>query len=220
MTDFKAIIFDMDGLLVDSEVVWHFAENELIEARGHRYTEEARAQIVGLRVDEFMDRLRIHYSLPDTLEALVQELNARMMQLIPVRVRPQPGAQELLDYVVRHNIPRAVASNSSRAIIEATMRAQGWGEIFRIMCTADDEKQGKPAPDVYLRAASLLGVDPAECLGLEDSVNGSRAVVAAGMTCYVVPDRSHSTPAKFVNITPHVFHDLHEVLARIQEQRA
>ncbi|MCU0497334.1 MAG: HAD family phosphatase [Anaerolineae bacterium] len=213
---FQAIVFDMDGLLVNSEVVWNDAETELIEARGYQYTEEARAQIVGLRVDEFMAKLHAHYALTESVDVLVRELNDRMLQLIPVKVSPMAGAAEILRYVVEHNIPRAIASNSSRAIIDATLAAQGWEDIFTIRCTADDEKLGKPAPDVYLRAAERLGVDPKACLGIEDSVNGARGVVAAGMTCFAVPDLSHTNKARFADITPHVFNDLHEVLAHLQ----
>jgi HAD superfamily hydrolase (TIGR01509 family) len=210
---YKAIIFDMDGLLVNSEIVWHAAETELIESRGHVYSDEVRDSIIGLRVDEFMSKLRDHYSLSETVDFLVAELNGRMLELIPVKVTPQPGAVELLEYVVKHDIPRAIASNSSRAIIDATMKAQGWDEIFTVRCTGDDEKAGKPAPDVYLTAARRLGFDPQDCLVLEDSVNGSKGAVAAGMRCFAVPDLSHSTKDKFVAITPYVFNSLHEVLA-------
>lgn len=213
MKDFKAIIFDMDGLLVDSEIVWYDAEDELIQARGHVYTADVRESIIGLRVDEFMDKLRIHYNLPETLDQLVDELNNRMLELIPQRVKPRPGAQAMIDYVVAHKIPCAIASNSSIAIIDKTVESMGWGDVFNVRCTADDEPEGKPAPYVYWAAARRLGVEAHECLALEDSVNGSRAVVAAGMTCYAVPDTSHSTAAKFADITPHVFDSLHDVLA-------
>lgn len=214
---FKAIIFDMDGLLVNSEIVWHEAETELIEGRGHTYTQEARELIIGLRVDEFLAKLRDHYQLSETVDELVAELNGRMLELIPIKVDPMPGAAEIVQYVVENNIPRAIASNSSKAIIDTTLESQRWGEIFQVRCTADDEKMGKPAPDVYLTAARRLGFDPSECLVLEDSVNGAGGAVAAGMTCFAVPDVSHSTKEKFSQITPYVFDSLHEVLRFIQE---
>jgi HAD superfamily hydrolase (TIGR01509 family) len=214
---FVAIIFDMDGLLVDSEIIWEEAETALMNSRGHTFGSADRSDIVGLRVDEFLDQLRIRYRMPETLEVLVQELNDRMLELIPVRVTPHPGAEELLQYVVRNNILRAIASNSPMSIIDQTVSAQGWEHIFQVRCSGDDEVQGKPAPDVYLSAARRLGVDPTQCLALEDSVNGARAVVAAGMTCFAVPDPSHSNPARFAEITPYVFNNLHEVLIWLQE---
>ncbi len=213
MKDFKAIIFDMDGLLVDSEIVWHEAENALIQSRGYAYTTDVRESIVGLRIDEFMAKLRDHYNLPETLQVLVDELNHRMLELIPKRVKPRPGAQAIIDYVVANQIPRAIASNSSLEIINKTLEAMGWDDVFTIRCTADDEPQGKPAPYVYQTASRRLGMEAHECLALEDSVNGSRAVVAAGMTCYAVPDTSHSTADKFADITPYVFDSLYDVLA-------
>ncbi|MBC8098106.1 MAG: HAD family phosphatase [Armatimonadetes bacterium] len=212
-TQFAAIIFDMDGLLVNSEIVWHAAETELLTSRGIVYTEEARSAIVGLRVDEFLAYLKDYYALPDSLQTLVDELNNRMLTLIPTEVLPQPGAEALLAYVVEQSIPRAIASNSSLAIINTTVEGCGWGDLIPVRCSADDEAHGKPAPDVYLTAARRLGVNPADCLALEDSVNGAKAVVAAGMTCFAVPDPSHATPALFADITPHVFASLDDVLA-------
>jgi len=216
MKDFKAIIFDMDGLLVDSEVVWYDAEEEFIQSRGHVYSAEVRESIVGLRIDEFMEKLRVLYNLPETLQELVDELNNRMLELIPQRVKPRPGAQAMIDYVVANQIPRAIASNSSLEIIDKTVESMGWDDVFTVRCTANDEPEGKPAPYVYWTASRRLGVETHECLALEDSVTGSRAVVAAGMTCYVVPDTSHSTAAKFADITPHVFDSLHDVLAALK----
>ncbi len=215
----QAVIFDMDGLLVDSEVVWHFAEEELFAARGHIYTEAVREPIVGLRVYEFLDYLRDHYGIAEPTQVLLEELNQRMLDLIPLRVKPHPGAQELIEWLVANQVPLAIASNSGRSIIDKTVEAQGWGEIFQVRCSGDDEPEGKPAPYVYLTAARRLGVDPQHCLALEDSVNGSRAVVAAGMTCFAVPDRSHSSPDKFRDITPHIFDNLHQVLDLLRQGR-
>ncbi len=212
----SAVIFDMDGLLVDSESIWLIAEKEMIESRGHVYTEEARAQIVGLRMDEFIVKLHAIYQFEDDLTALHDQLLARMLELIPEMVKPQPGARELIDYIVEHNIPTAIASSSAMSIIEATVKAQGWDEIFAVRCSAEHEAQGKPAPDVYLAAARRLNIAPAECLALEDSPNGARAAVAAGMTCYAVPDASHTSISSFDGITPHIYKSLHEVLANLR----
>lgn len=213
---FSAIIFDMDGLLVDSERVWHMAEDAFIASFGHVYTVEVRDKIVGLRMDEFVAVLKAHYNLEPSVQQLSEALEARVMTLLATEVKPQPGARAMIDYVMAQGIPHAIASSSSMNVINATLSAQGWLEYFPIRCTADDEARGKPAPDVYLRAASRVGVDPAACLALEDSPNGARAAVAAGMTCFAVPDRSHSSPADFDAITPHVFDSLHTVLETLQ----
>ncbi len=210
---FDAIIFDMDGLLVDSEIVWYKAEDEMITDRGFVYSEEVRDSIVGMRIDQFLAKLKEIYNLPESVEELIVELEGRMLTLIPQLVKPNAGAQAIIDFVIQNNIPHAIASNSSINIINTTLQSQGWGDIFDVRCTGDDEVSGKPDPFVYLRAAEKLGVDPKRCLALEDSPNGSKAAVAAGMTCYAVPDLSHSTPESFKHITPHVFKNLNDVLA-------
>lgn len=216
MHNFKAIIFDMDGLLVDSETVWFIAEKDMIESRGFVYSEEVRNQIIGLRVDTFLEKLHEIYGFKESVRELYDELIARMLALIPEYVKPQPGAPELVEYVRSNAIPCAIASSSPMSIINAIVKSQGWDHIFVRRFSADDDANGKPAPDVYLRAVRTMGFDPAECLALEDSPNGSRAAVAAGMTCYAVPDVSHSQSEKFQGITPHVFPSLHEVLAKLQ----
>lgn len=209
----------MDGTLVDSEVTWNEAETEMFAARGIAYTHEIRSNIIGLRLDEMMVKLKGMLGLPETVEQLVDELNTRMLAIIPTQVVVKPGARELIDYVVLKNIPRAIASSSSMAIINAVVSAMGWDDAIPQRFSADDDQRGKPAPDVYLRAARTMGFDPADCLAIEDSPNGARAAVAAGMTCFAVPDLSHSTPEAFAEITPHVFADLHGVLKVLQGSR-
>lgn len=218
LDQFQAVIFDMDGLLVDSEIVWHKAEYDLFTALGVNYTDEARSLGVGLRVDEFIAVLHDHFKLTVSVRQLIDDLNQMMIDRIPHEVVAKPGAIELLTFLKDNGIPMAVASNSSGAIIKTTMDAQGWNDFLPIQCTADDEKAGKPAPDVYLTAARRLGVNPLQSVGVEDSPRGSRGVVNAGMTCLAVPDLSHTTPAAFSDITPHVFPDLHAVLAWLTEE--
>lgn len=213
---FDAIIFDMDGLLVDSERIWNIAETDLIEARGGDYSQDVRQQIIGLRLDEFMVKLHGIYQFDETPEALTVELIDRMLTLIPDKVDPKPGAQALIEYVVAQDLPCAIASSSPMSIIDAIVAAQGWDTAFAHRFSADDDARGKPAPDVYLRAVQTLGFDPKDCLALEDSPNGARAAVAAGMTCYAVPDTSHSTPNQLKAVTPHVYTDLNAVLAQLQ----
>ncbi|MBI5666437.1 MAG: HAD family phosphatase [Chloroflexi bacterium] len=216
MTDPKAIIFDMDGLLVDSEILWADAESRLLAARGKGYNEMTpRDEFVGLRIDEFLDRLCATFDIDESRESLYDELVGDMLQLIPDKVVPMPGAREILDYVRLHNIPCAIASSSPQSIIEAVIETQGWGDFVQVRVSAESVGRGKPAPDVYLETARRLGVKPADCLALEDSPNGARAAVAAGMTCYAVPDLSHSPVTAFEGITPYVFDSLHTVLAQL-----
>ncbi len=218
-TNFAAILFDMDGLLADSEPVWHIVETEIVESRGHKYTDDVREQMVGLRMDEFLTKLHRIYNFSDSIEALYAELIGRMLELIPQKVNTQPGADEIVAYVAAQDFRRAIASSSPMLIIDTTLEVQGWSDIFTNRFSADDDAHGKPAPDVYLRSAKALGVNPADCLALEDSPAGARAAVTAGLTCYVVPDLSHSEPAAFNGITEHVFASLHDVLHTLRQNR-
>lgn len=211
---FKAIIFDMDGTLVDSEVVWDIAEREMFADMGLVYNAEVREQVIGLRLDEFFEKLISIYGLDNSVEELEAELIKRMLLKIPEMVEPKSGAQAIIEWASHQGIPYCIASSSPMTIIEASVNAQGWTDLIPHLYTADAVPKGKPAPDVYLHAAEQLGVNPEECLALEDSPNGARSAVAAGMTCYVVPD-SHSTPEKFADITPHVFNSLDDVLVQL-----
>lgn len=217
MSTFDAIIFDMDGLLVDSETVWEVAESDMIRDHGNIYDPAKREEIVGLAVPEFIERLQDFYSFSKNTAELVDELVERMLERIPTEVKPQPGAPELLEYVVQQGFPVAIASASPVPIIDAIVESQGWGDIFGARASTDYVLRGKPAPDVYIYAAGLVGCATPRCLALEDSPNGSRAAVAAGMTCYAVPDPAHSTPEVFADVTPHVFSDLHAVLEQLRQ---
>ena len=199
-TDFAGIIFDLDGTLVDSESVWHMAETRVIEGRGFIYTAEARALVLGLRIDAGMGRVRDYYGIPDPL--------------------PKPGAQALSARVIARGLPHAIASASSRAVIDSIVAHMGWLDAFPIRCTADDEAHGKPAPDVYLTAARRAGVRPADCLAIEDTPSGARAAIAAGMPCFVVPDHDHPGPAQFADIPAHLFDSLHDIRSLLERTGA
>ncbi len=221
MTNFPcppaAIIFDMDGLLVDSERLWKQAETDLLAARGVAYSEEKHAPFIGMGMGEFIPNIKRVYELQDDAAVIKDELIERILVIIQQDTQPMPGAFDIVDWVVAQGMPYAVASSSPLKVIGATLGSQSqWDGLFPVRASAEEVPNGKPAPDVYLLAAERLGVDPTQCVALEDSPNGSRAAVAAGMTCFSVPDTSHSQPEAFTGITPHVLGNLHEALARLR----
>jgi HAD superfamily hydrolase (TIGR01509 family) len=207
----------MDGLLVDSEPVWMLAETQLLTARGKVLDMALREKLVGLRTDEFIGQFRQMYALSEDVDTLNAECSRYMLEMIPTQVKAKPGAAELLAYITQQHIPCAIASSSPLTIIEAVVKSQKWGHILRTRVSADSVPLGKPAPDVYLKAAELLGVEPTDCLALEDSPNGARAAVAAGMLCYAVPDAAHTRPSAFDGITNYVFDSLYDVLSQLCE---
>lgn len=213
----KAIIFDMDGLLVDSEPIWWEAENAVLFEYGITVEPDVRSQLIGLRNDEFIARLRQTYNVAASHETLTNAVLGRLLELIPQKVKPMRGAKEILAWTHENQMPVAIASSSPEVIIEAIVHSQQWDHLIPIRCSADGLPKGKPAPDVYLKAAEMLGIQPQDCLALEDSPNGARAAVAAGMICYVVPDLAHTRWQAFEGITDYAFDDLRTVLYQVRK---
>ncbi|MDE2853156.1 MAG: HAD family phosphatase [Chloroflexota bacterium] len=218
--DFKAIIFDMDGLLVDSEPLWYEAEKDMIESCGYTYTEEVREQTIGVRVDEFAEIIYRNYpKVADAPAGIIKEISRRVLSLPRERIPPRPGADEILRYVAERQIPRAIASSSGQTVIEHFVKLLGWDRLIPRRFSAEAVARGKPAPDIYLHAARQIGVEPQDCLALEDSLAGTQAALAAGMTCFSVPDLSHSSPADFADINDKVYSSLHDVLDELKRKR-
>lgn len=217
MPQYDAIIFDMDGTLIDSEHIWEKAEGAMFTDRNLAYTVEARQRVIGLRLDQFFQTLIEMYNLDESVEALSAELTQRMLALIPSEVKAKPGAQPLIEWTKAQGLPYALASSSPMPIIDACMAAQGWDDLMPLRFSADQVPHGKPAPDVYLLAAEKLGVDPTRCLAIEDSPAGSQAAVAAGMTTFIVPD-FHTPRERLQEISPHIYANLHDVLAHLKSE--
>jgi HAD superfamily hydrolase (TIGR01509 family) len=207
----------MDGLLVDSEPLWHLVETEMLRARGKEWNFEFQKELIGLRLTDFWARMCAGYELTETPEALISEATAGMVRGIPEQAHPRPGASELLAYLFGRHVPMAIASSSPLALIDAVVEARGWAQYFKVWVSGDDVAHGKPAPDIYLEAARRLGCPAQHVLTLEDSRNGARSAVAAGMVCYAVPDPTHNSHADFEGVTPYVFDSLHEVRRVLQQ---
>ena len=218
---FQAIIFDMDGLLVDSEPLWHEAEVAMIEGAGYVYADEVREQTIGVRVDEFSRIIHRHYPRVGATPAhIMEEISRRILSLPREKVHSRPGAEAMIQFAVDNAIPRAIASSSESRVIDHFVRLMGWEGLIPQRYSAEKMPRGKPAPDIYLHAADQLGIAPLHCLALEDSRAGTMAAIAAGMTCYTVPDPTHSSAADFADINPHVFESLRDVLQALQNGSA
>lgn len=188
----RAVIFDMDGLMVDSEPLWHVAEVEVFRRVGIRLTNEDCLQTTGLRHDEvvrYWERERGPFVGKATADEVAEQLIETMVGLFKSDLRPMPGLRSALSFFVDElGLPLAVASSSPMVLITAALRGLGIEDFFAHVCSAEGETYGKPHPAVYLKAAALLEVDPTACLALEDSVNGVLAAKAARMQCWAVPE--------------------------------
>ncbi|MEA2654584.1 MAG: hypothetical protein QOI37_1811 [Chloroflexota bacterium] len=178
---FQAAVFDMDGLLVDSEPLWARAEADLLAAHGGRMTEADRLATVGRSITGsvmvYADRLGI----PEATAELRAELIERVRALYATEAAIKPGAAELVGRL-HGRLPLAVASNSDRELIELGLARIGLLDRFDHLVSASDVARSKPWPDVYLEACRRLGVEPRDAVGFEDSPAGIDALGAAGMT--------------------------------------
>ena len=180
-----AVLFDMDGLLVDTEPVWTLAEVELAASLGGEFPTALKTAIMGTRLDVAVPMILQWYGAPDgpdQVAATSTWLLARMVQLFADEVSVLPGVQELLSALRREGVPVALVSSSYRVLVDAVL-ATGLGP-FDLSVAGNEVLRGKPDPEPYLTAAARLGVDPARCVVLEDSPAGVASGEAAG--CAVV----------------------------------
>lgn len=186
----KAVLFDMDGTLVDSEKLWDVSLQALYARLGGVLTPEVRVTTVGSSAQGLM---RIVYSDlglepdPVAMEESSDWLHDYTGELFEQGLTWLPGARELLDELKAAGIPMALVTNTKRALTERALKSIG-AHYFSASVCGDEVEHAKPAPDPYLRAAHLLGFAPQECLAIEDSVTGTQAAQAAGCPVLVVPN--------------------------------
>ncbi len=183
-----AVVFDNDGLLLDTEEAWTRAEKTLFERHGGTFTLDHKRDLIGSSPATSAAKLEAMLDLPGRGGALVDELHDLVMEEALAGVPPRPGALELVEALRGAGLPVAVASNSAREFVERVLSVAGLLDgHFDVVVTADDVEHPKPAPDLYLAACAALGVEPERAAALEDSATGVAAAVAAGMYVVAVP---------------------------------
>lgn len=183
----EAVIFDMDGLLVDSEPVWDKARQGMAETVGKEWTKEDHQAVMGVSTQAWAEYMMNRLELSLSPQEVQDQIVARMIALYQTSIPYFPGAVEAVHLAARH-YPTALASGSHPALIEAVTADAAMRGQFQVILSADEVKAGKPAPDVYLEAAKRLGVKPEHCVCLEDSGNGIVAGHRAGMKVIAIPD--------------------------------
>jgi len=185
----EAVVFDMDGLLVDSEPLWQEAEIEIFGALGLHLDRAACLRTRGRKIDEVVAHWYAEAPWSGPSPAAVRDaIVGRVAALVRDRGRAKPGVDHALDFFAARQLPLAVASSSPYAVIDAVLERLDAGRRFAALHSGEEERFGKPHPAIFLGAARKLGVAPTRCLAFEDSPAGVAAARAAGMRCVAVPD--------------------------------
>jgi len=184
----RAVVFDLDGLLIDTEGVFAEAARRILARRGLTLEPAFFATMMGTPGRDALPRFVARYRLTEPLGAIADEYKRNFIAVLNGSRPPlMPGAAELIDRLGRHTIPKAIATSSTREYVQMIFGPHGLTDRFAFVLTSDDVTHGKPNPEVYAKAAERLGLPPAAVIVLEDSVNGLRAAKAAGCRCVVVP---------------------------------
>ena len=190
----SAVIFDKDGLLLDTETVVRKAMFDACTDLGYTMEDALHLSLIGGARENTDERLRAHYGPDFPLAVYRERCRFHFEHICRDEVPVKPGARELLRFLRERGIPAGVATSTNRFRSEENLQRTGLIEFIDVLVTRDDVRFAKPHPECFLRAATLLGVAPAQCLALEDSHHGIRAAHAAGMAAIMVPDMLKPTP--------------------------
>ena len=188
----KAIIFDMDGLLIHTEPFWVQAQLDILRPLGAKISAQTCAQTKGLRIDEVVCHYHRqtpweHPCIKDTALLIAQQVSALFREKGTVLC----GVHHALSTARRYNVPIALASSSPQFLIQELLSHQNLMSQFHLIVSAEHDPYGKPHPSIYIRTAKELGVEPDECVAIEDSFFGLLAAKSARMHCIVVPEEDH-----------------------------
>ena len=188
-----AVIFDLDGVLMDSEQLWNGAKEALVREAGGRWRDEAPTVMMGMSSPEWAAYLHDELGVPMDVDAINRDVVRRMEEGYRRELPLLPGATDAVRSLAAR-WPLGLASSSNRELIDLVLELAGFADAFRVTVSSEEVARGKPAPDVYLATARRLGVAPERSVAIEDSSNGLRSAAAAGMTVIAVPN-PHYAPA-------------------------
>jgi HAD superfamily hydrolase (TIGR01509 family) len=182
------VVFDLDGVLLDSEQVWDEAREQLARERGGRWHDRAQRDMMGMSSREWSRYMHETIGLPEPPEQINAEVVERLIARYHDHLPVLPGAREAVERLAAR-WPLGLASSSNRELIDLALRLLGVSELFEATVSSEEVDRGKPAPNVYLEAARRLGVNPTAAAAIEDSHNGIVSAKAAGMRVIAIPNR-------------------------------
>ncbi|HTI35629.1 MAG TPA: HAD family phosphatase [Miltoncostaea sp.] len=183
----RAVVFDLDGVIVSTEEVWDRVREDLARERGGRWAPDAHTTMMGMSTPEWTAYMHDDLGVPMSPDEIAAEVERRLVARYESDLPLIPGAAEAVRALAAE-LPLGLASSSTPGLIAAVLRIAGLAGCFRATVSSQEVARGKPAPDVYLRALDLLGVAPAEAVAVEDSGAGIRAAAAAGMRVLAIPN--------------------------------
>jgi HAD superfamily hydrolase (TIGR01509 family) len=205
-----AVIFDLDGLLLESEQVWNASKRRLTEQCGGRWRPEAEHAMLGMSSPEWSTYMHDELQLPLSPEQISAEVVRLLLESYERGLPLLPGADEAVR-AAAVGWPLGLASSSNREIIDAVLARTGWAQLFAVSVSSEEVERGKPAPDVYLEAARRLSVAAKRCVAVEDSSAGIRSAIAAGMGVVAIPNRAYPPDPEALAGARAVLASLHEL---------
>ena len=210
----EAVVFDLDGVLVDSDHIWHEVRESLARERGGRWTDQSEADMSGMSSTEWSQYLHDVVGLAEAPEELNDEVVRRMLARYEAELPLVNGAPDAVQRLAE-SFRLAVASSSNRELIDGVLAAAGLAEHFEVTVSSEKVGRGKPSPDVYLEAATRLRLDPGRCAAIEDSANGIRAAHRAGMRVVAIPNRRYPPAADALELADEVVGSAAEITAAL-----
>jgi len=183
----RAVTFDMDGLMFNTEDLYDIVGEQLLNRRGQSFTTELKLAMMGLPGNKAFAVMKERCGLDDSIESLAKECETLFADLLPARIEMMQGLEELLELLESQRIPKAIATSSHARFADRALGMFDLKSRFEFVLTSESVTDGKPHPEVYLTAAKRHGVEPAEMMVLEDSVHGSNAAIAAGAVTIAIP---------------------------------
>lgn len=183
----RAVVFDLDGLMFNTEQLYYHVGSEMLRRRGKVLTQELIDQMIGRPSRVALQTMIDWHQLDDTVETLLRDNDAIFDELLPTRLAPMPGLLTLLASLDQAEIPKAIGTSSRRVFVDKVLRPFSLGSRFQFLLTSESVDRGKPDPEIYLLAAERFGIRPSEMMVLEDSEIGCRAAVASGAFAVAVP---------------------------------
>jgi HAD superfamily hydrolase (TIGR01509 family) len=211
-----AVVFDLDGVIVDSEAVWNDARRELVVERGGTWRDDSQRAMMGMSSTEWSAYMREELGVDMDPGEISAAVVSRLEDLYRESVPLIPGAREAVARLAER-WPLGLASSANREIIDLVLELTALGAHFRATVSSEEVAQGKPAPDVYLEAARRLGVTARDCSAVEDSANGLRSAAAAGMKVIAVPNREFPPPPDALALAEHVLDSIAELTPEVIE---